>query len=496
MSIKLSYAHCVAVIFALVAGISEGLAQTVADTPGPRRYKEKLSPCVVPGVKDTVYCGFLTVFENRTTRQRSIDIAVKILPAISKDTVLSPLFHFEGGPGGASSASIYYYQHFPILRKYRDVVMVDLRGTGNSHPLHCENIQVKKRPQDYFEEMFPAEKVRNCYDSLSELAELSQYTTAIAVDDVEEIRAWLGYDKINLTGTSYGTRVCQSYMRQYPASIRSVVMFGPAPAKMTLPLSLAADAQRCIEKVFDDCLQDSLCNTTYPDVKQEFLELLQNLERRPATYVYTDKGGLPATLSIARGVFAELIRSTLYTVGGQRRIPFLIHEAWRGNFGPLVDIALRRGASSYINAFGFYLCVTCTEDVLFIDRTRMSQHVENTFLDDYRLFQQIRACENWEVGELTPDLLRSPYTSIPTLIVSGTHDPITPPRWGERMTEGLNHVSHIVVSGMAHSEYGMTNPECISNGFADFVMNLPRKFTLPCTTQMKPPAFFVEPTGK
>ena len=175
----------------------------------------KLKPCQIEGINETLLCGKLTVFENRETQAgRKIDLNVVVLPAFDQKTKLEPLFHLEGGPGvAATGVAGFYATDGKEYRRRHDVVLVDQRGTGQSNPL---SIRQKKAPQDYLSEMYPVDYVKKMRETLERRADLTQYTTSIAMDDLDDVRAWLGYDRINLFGLSYGTRAALVYLRQHP----------------------------------------------------------------------------------------------------------------------------------------------------------------------------------------------------------------------------------------------------------------------------------------
>ena len=112
-----------------------------------------------------------------------------------------------------------------MFRRQHDVVLVDQRGTGQSNGL---SIPREKTPQHYLSEMHPVDYVREMRHALEQRADLTKYTTSTAMDDLDDVRAWLGYDKINLFGLSYGTRAALVYMRQHPDHVRSVILMGVA----------------------------------------------------------------------------------------------------------------------------------------------------------------------------------------------------------------------------------------------------------------------------
>src|SRR5207253_6654586 len=140
-------------------------------------------------------------------------------------------------------------------RRHRDVVLVDQRGTGESNPLAAP--ARKRSPQDYLTEMYPVEYVKNMRHALEQRADLTTYTTSIAMDDLDDVRAWLGYDRISLFGTSYGTRAALVYMRQHLEHVRSAILLGVAPTDLKMPLHHAEAAARAMDLLLGECEQEA-----------------------------------------------------------------------------------------------------------------------------------------------------------------------------------------------------------------------------------------------
>lgn len=462
---------------------------------GSSRYKELLQKNSDDQISNPVYSGYKEVFENRDKKEgRRIRIFITVIPAQS-DSVLSPIFHFEGGPGQPASSAISYYEAFPELSAHRDIVLIDARGTGNSNGLYCSSFQFDpSQSAQAFEEMFPLNDVRACFDELKDSADLTQYSTANIVGDVEEIREWLGYDKINLIGFSYGTRVIESYLRQYPGSVRSAVMGGPAPAAMHRPESFAKDAQQAWELICRDCAADPDCASRYPQLNADLNAVMTRLNEAPVSFhpdSHRDRNpatGADEDLLLRPGVIAECIRTVMYSTDGQRRLPAMIHRAAMGDFGPLVDRTIRRSLSYNSLSDALFLCITCSEDVPFID-TMNQALTAGTFLSDYRIRRETEACTQWPRHPFNLDQTEPVVTDAPVLIVSGTHDPVTPPRWATVMSAGMTNASLVTVEYMAHSAYGVSNQECLTNSYTAF-FDEPRKgFEMPCAAEMRPGGF-------
>ncbi|PYM21341.1 MAG: hypothetical protein DMD78_18050 [Candidatus Rokuibacteriota bacterium] len=187
------------------------VASTVACTPPPRAVamapRLALSPCEIPKSSVEARCGALEVFEDRAARSgRVIPIKVLVLPALGEERARDPIFVLAGGPGlGAASAMRDADAgFFEGMRARRDVVFIDQRGTGGSHRLSCR-LTTGSGAQATFGDLLPPDRIRACRETLEKIADLRLYTTPIAMDDVDDVRAALGYATINLYGVSYAS---------------------------------------------------------------------------------------------------------------------------------------------------------------------------------------------------------------------------------------------------------------------------------------------------
>ncbi|HEU5246374.1 MAG TPA: alpha/beta fold hydrolase, partial [Candidatus Udaeobacter sp.] len=212
----------------------------------------KLEPCRLDGIDEELLCGKLTVFENRETRTgRTIDLNIVVLPAFNQKTKAEPVFTLAGGPGASSAEGADFYAGpGKDYRRRHDVVCVDQRGTGKSNRLA---IPQEKTPSYYLSEMYPIDYVREMRHALEQRADLTKYTTSIAMDDLDDVRAWLGYDKINLLGGSYGTRAELVYMRRHPEHVRSAILLAVAPTDLRMPLHHAEAAARAMDMLLGEC---------------------------------------------------------------------------------------------------------------------------------------------------------------------------------------------------------------------------------------------------
>src|SRR2546429_6378996 len=105
--------------------------------------------------------------------------------------------------------------------------------------------------------MFPVGYVKQMRQALENRADLTKYTTSIAMDDLDDVRAWLGYDRINLFGASYGTQAVLVYMRQHPEHVRSAILLAVAPTDLNMPLHHSEAAARAMDLLLDEFERDA-----------------------------------------------------------------------------------------------------------------------------------------------------------------------------------------------------------------------------------------------
>jgi pimeloyl-ACP methyl ester carboxylesterase len=449
----------------------------------------KLRPCRLDGIDEELFCGKLTVFEDRKTRTgRTIDLNVVVLPAFDQKNKAEPVFDLAGGPGASSSdAAGFYAGAGKVYRRRHDVVCVDQRGTGKSNRLA---IFREKTPSYYLSEMFPVDYVKAMRHALEQRAHLTKYTTSIAMDDLDDVRAWLGYDRINLFGASYGTQAALVYMRRHPEHVRSAILLGVAPADLKMPLHHAESGARAMDLLLNECERDPACRAAYPQIRDDWKNVLTQLEKQPARVEYSPPGkATPTIVEIQRGVFAEKIRTWMYGRDQAARIPLIVHHAASGDFAPFLQQAIAPSIPDFV-ADGAYLSVTCAEDVPFINQEEAAKLNEGNPFGNYRVFQQTRACEMWPRGEIPPDFLEPVSSNAPVLIFSGNMDPVTPPKYGEEVARHLPNSRHVVIPEGGHGVDGLTDAGCIDRIAIEFLDKGDAKnVEVSCVERMKPPPF-------
>ena len=457
-------------IVAVVAMLQTSSAKHPNEPQNPSAVE--LKPCEPRGIPGPAKCGTFEVFENRATRKgRKINLNILVLPATGEKREPDALFYFAGGPGSAASEDARgIAQLFTNVRQHRDLVFVDQRGTGQSHPLDCQ-LYDPANPQSYLGHFLPLEDVRKCRQLLETKADLTLYTTTIAADDMDEVRAALGYDKINLMGGSYGTRAAMVYLRQHPKHVRSVILQGVAPTNQYLPKDYAEQTERALQGVLSECVADEACNKAFPNIKSETKAVLERLLKGPVEVQFQPRGSeTPVKVSLSRDLAAEAVRYMLYNPGAATRIPVILHLAAEGNFAPLAQAALnyRRNLVG-TGSNGMYLTVTCAEDLAGITRKEDERLAQTTFLGEYRLRQQREACALWPRATIPSDYAKPVRSNAPVLILTGEWDPVTPPVNGDYVARTLPNSLHVVVPHGAHGFGGLEGLDCIQRLQAQFV---------------------------
>lgn len=421
-----------------------------------------LAPCALDGVPGEARCGTYRVWENREAKQGlQIDLSIIVLAATGPDRRPDPLFALAGGPGDAPSFNARFFSRaFGEIREHRDLVLVDLRGTGKSAPLTCPELAKPDATGVFDADLLSVPAVRACRLRLERSADLTLYTTEIAVDDLDDVRQALGYAQINLYGTSYGSRVAQVYMRRHPGSLRAVTMKGIVPPSMAAPESHARAGDNAWQALVARCTADADCRRTFPTLAADFHALLDRLEKTSPVFTLPagpsrpldSAGGRPATsVKVTRGLFAEAFRNMLYTPESAAQAPKLVRQLLNGDDQGIAETALagRTVLGGDRLAAGFFLSVSCAEDVPYLPKNTRAL-ASGTFGGDYRLQQQTAACAEWPRGKVS-DAHRQPSRSgIPTLILSGALDPVTPPSGGEEVVRTLANGTHVVIVNNGH----------------------------------------------
>lgn len=432
-------------------------------------------------------CGSIRVEESPGVEgTRSIDLKLVVL-ASTTGTSPSALVPLDGGPGAAATTDAeFYLDEGQAYREGRDVVLLDMRGTGDSAPLSCPRLErLEASPQDHFTDMYPIDDVRDCRDRLAPSADLSAYHTGTAVADLEQVRARLGYEQFDLQGTSYGTRLATEYLRQHPERVRSVTLLGALSREHTMPGRHAAGFQRALEMWFDACEADATCASRFPRLRESWRRTLERLDEAPARVELDDDGAV----EVRREVFVEKIRSQFYLATQALALPPIVEAAAAGDFTPFVDLVVPDEPATRPFIFdGAYLSFTCTEDVPFLDPAEIDA-ARRLDLGDSRIVQQQRACDEWPRGRATEGLRSAFRSTVPALLVTGDADPVTPPSEAESLAQVFEASRLLVLPHTSHMPWDV-DPACLDRILLDFLSDpRPEALDVECALDRAPLPF-------
>lgn len=444
------------------------LLWVLVECPAVARGQETEEPLKLTEVRlgeRTVRAGSFAVWENREAGSgKRIHLSVVVLPARSADAHPDPVFVFAGGPGqDVTTQARQWVSHWMGVE--RDIVLVSQRGTGGDNRLQCDTSGSGEDLQGYLQPLFQEQIFRDCLAQLEEHHDLTQYSTAAATDDVNDLRAALGYDTINLYGGSYGSRIELEYIRRHPTTVRTAILNSVAPVSFINPLFHASSAQEAVDRIIADCQADPDCAGAYGDLRTKFETVLERLGVEPAaTEVIRRESGDAVPIRISRDDFADALRIVMYYDRSQA--PYLIEQAFRGDFSHIATqgIATSRSLRESL-AMGMLLCVTCAEDLDRISEEMIVRETAGTFLGDRRVRSQKAVCAFWPRSRLPQDAAEPVTADVPVLLLSGLYDPVTPPRFGEEAASHLPRSLHVVGPG-SHGLSGSCIDEIVSEVLA------------------------------
>jgi pimeloyl-ACP methyl ester carboxylesterase len=459
----------------------------------PSRPQLVLTPCHVAGVQEELRCGTYEVFENRQARRgRKLPLKIVLLPARGQHPEEAPIFHLFGGPGETNTEFAKDLLD-STLRQDHDIVLVDFRGTGEGHRLACSTPRSDDHLESYLETPFAPDIARACRRELEQRFDLTQYSTAATVDDLDEVRKALGYGKINLVGGSFGTYAALMYIRAHGEHVRNAYLRSLVTLENRVPLYHAQAAQWALDRLFEQCAADAACHAAYPRLREDFSAVLARLRRGPVRVsVRHPVSGARTNVDLTEKAFADAVRVMMYEGEGGRELPFLIAQAKAGDFGHLAETAINSSRGFYANMpLALYYAVTCNE---FVDRIR-PEEVEpvthGSYYGPWRVKDQMASCQVWPKTVLPAGYFEPFRADVPALLISGDTDPVTPPRWGETVHSFLPQSVHLIVPGGHVPDTTCT----ISIADAMFRTGSTRGLDLGCVAGIRPAPFKVPPVA-
>jgi pimeloyl-ACP methyl ester carboxylesterase len=453
----------------------------------------RLHPCATEEGPTDASCGTLQVYENRAAGAgRRIALNIVALPSLAPEPQADPLFFLAGGPGqSATQLAPEVRAIFRSVLRHRDIILVDQRGTGRSNPLNCRNesnsLQELVEPDEQ-----ALARLKACLAGYD--ADVRFYTTPIAMDDLDDVRNYLGYDRINLYGGSYGTRAALVYLRQHGERVRAVVLDGVAPTDMRIPLFAARDAQRALDRLLADCEADAACRSMHPGLAARVRNLLARLNANPARVdVMHPRTGLRETVTIEARVVAGILFGALYSPLTASLVPSLIARAEQNDFQSLLALAYASEDSNDNMSLGMQLSVLCSEDATRLTAEDVGRESASTVFGLHLQRGQLKACEIWPRGSVDETYFEPVTSAVPALVLSGDIDPVTPPGWGDSVAKHLRNSRHLTVPATGH---GVLATPCGQALIRDFIDKADAAtLDVSCVSHIRRPPFFLTPSG-
>jgi pimeloyl-ACP methyl ester carboxylesterase len=442
--------------------------------------------CHLRGAEDALRCVTVPVaLDYAKPAGPTLALHVTIAPALRQAARPDPVFVLAGGPGEAGSDVLpLLATAFKRVRATRDIVFIDQRGTGRSGKLDCATPPGSERLSEEQAEAL----VKDCIATSK--APFSAYTTEAAARDLEQVRRALGYGKVNLWGGSYGTRLGQAYARAFPGSVRTLVLDAVAAPDQVIPAG-GRDAQAALDKLFEQCARDAGCNKAFPALRREFTALADKVAAGGVKVAMADpRTAQPTQVTVTSNRFLGTVHNMLYSPASARRLPFLVHGAYQGNWEPFV--AQLNVASDFSSdgpiAMLLHLAVVCAEDM-----PRMTPQLlaADAGILTRPLAQRIPAmCQAMRVPAVP---YRAPTAiGAPALLLSGALDPVTPPRRAADAARHMTRAQQVVVANAGH---GVSQLGCAPRLLRDFFDRPDQRLDTRCLDEIPAPTFQLGSAG-
>ena len=474
----------------------EAVAQAPAmDTQTQTGSQLRMTPCpfAPPPAGTVVECGLLSVSENRSRSDSpTIELAVAILRAAGSSVKPDPIIFLDGGPGSSALLSLSDdyegWLNYPFHQNH-DMIFIDQRGTGWSTPsLNCPEVE---------EGLDNAEQI--CHDRLvAEGIDLTAYNTAENAADVAALWQTMGYQQVNLFGVSYGTRLGLAVMRDHPQGIRSVVLDSPFPPNLDLPTEEALSNWSAIQVMFQSCLTDDpLCAEAYPNLEAVFLETVDRLNEAPEAFDDFEVTGDDLVDTMVQALYVpELIPLLPRAIYEMSQGEFETYEIVVADTGGFARSGQLQADEDRSDSEGMFTSVTCRDEYAFGDYGRAEARalaelppalVEGLFYSNSgNLFE---TCDFWGAGQADPRENEAVTGDIPTLILAGQFDPVTPPDWGRITAQSLSRAYFFELPGFGHSL--SSDPGCPTTLITQFFENPEVAPDSSCINEIFLPEFFL-----
>lgn len=470
----------------------------------PRLERER---CVFrPPRGDKIECYTLVVPENRANpKGQEIRLKVAVLKA-RRPLAADPVIYLAGGPGDSPLVASYagadplaegdWWNDTAAIRKRRDVIIVSQRGAGGSSPnLDCfeprtsEPARAKRRAVTEPQEREILLRCRADFDKRK--IDMSMYSTPALADDVADLVKAMQLGKVNLYGISYGTRWALEIMRRHPNIVRSAVLDGVYPPQINGEQNEPEILRTVFEQLYAECAADKLCRERNPDLAGSVRAVLTQADKTPIELTLTLEDG-PQQVKL----------------DGAKLLLVLLHMMRQGEAAlvPEAVTALRRGDKRIVRQFaedleeddgglletnaqqfgGLFNTIECRETWAGVDQAARERAIQagGVYSLTSHLSKLPAFCPVWRVP-VAPPAERQPVTAaIPTLLLSGGYDWLTPASWGREAAKHLPEARHVIFRAQGHGV--SSQDQCAARLRNEFVDAPDPRWPLPCRGDTSP----------
>jgi pimeloyl-ACP methyl ester carboxylesterase len=447
---------------------------------------------------ESIACGVVTVPESRDgLSDANIELAVVILLATGEET-FAPMIYLAGGPGNSGTAAVADFIDDPV-RESVSIIFLDQRGTGYSQPsLDCP--EVTEGDSDT--------ATLDCYNRLVESGiVLDAYRTSENAADVYDVISALNLDSVTLYGISYGTRLALTLMKDPHPAIQSVILDGVYPPSVYAYEDDATNIARVFTLIFEGCAQDEACNATFPDLGNTFVMAFDSLNSDPLIVTNADGDEEEFT---GESLLSELF-SSFYDTASIPYAPFLIYAAYNRDAESLQSffyadqsealnthrlLLFKQEPENDGNSEGMFNNVECADEIPFNRPEAIASEAASLEMPPeweegavQGAMEILSLCDTWVVTASDDSVREATVSDIPTLILNGEYDPVTPPHWAEIAAETLTHSYLFIIPAGGHGVIDMS--ECTAGIAAQFLTD---PLTAPdgsCIDDMQPPQWVV-----
>ncbi len=483
-------------------------AAFATSTPDPRNAVprfDQANTCVFPInpamiVGKDVRCGVVVVPELHSKPDGlQLRLAVIVYKRQGGPSPADAIIFLEGGPGGSSDGFAHRMARnsfYTTFTAKHDVIIFDQRGVNHSDPaLNCPTStptptpSAGKIPVPTATPLSNADWALNCGEHLQQLGiNLAAFNTAEDAADVNDIRAALGYAKLAVYGVSYGTLLAQVLMRDHPEAVRDVVLDSVVPLGVDPTADVNVTFDRALKLLFATCFAEATCRDNYPTLADEFSSVVAELNDEPIRVPESDLvSGKRYTARVSGDRLVRELQQGMYSTSFLGSLPKLIDDVYNGDYSLLSSMLSGDLTSRNSISRGTYYAVQCADQIRPLTEQQLKGKLDGVLPEVAQAIQSNepemqQICASWPGSDYHQPPLQPLHSNLPTLILSGDFDPITPPAYSRQVAHNLSNSYYVPLSASSHAS--ALSDACAFSLMAKFLDN-PTKPDSSCASHQR-----------